>query len=348
MEQNTSYLDYRLPYSRFALIVVAVALVLMPLSGNGSVSAFPTEQQTPTPHPTDLVRLTDPVPDPKQEEVQWFAPTGHTLRGSFLAYWNKYGGLAQFGYPLTEELVERVVYRIEGVEAYTVQYFERARFEHHPENAGTEYEVLLGTLGREFRTPEPPVSALPLPARFFPETGHNLSGTFKSYWETHGGLFVHGYPITEAAEERNPIDSKTYLTQYFERSRFELHPENADTEYEVLLGHLGSQLAKSKGYFDGAYPKQGYAADLSWVAGNFRPVRGCMSRECYCTFDSGKWIEPVEPGNSDSKKLSTIDNYVYVTLFGYLAAPDDPAQKLGSICPWPRYVVTRWQMNKAP
>jgi hypothetical protein len=30
-----------------------------------------------------------------------------------------------------------------------VQYFERARFELHPENAGTPYEILLGHLGRE-------------------------------------------------------------------------------------------------------------------------------------------------------------------------------------------------------
>jgi erythromycin esterase len=31
---------------------------------------------------------------------------------------------------------------------YTVQYFERAVFEHHPENAGTPYEVLLSQLGK--------------------------------------------------------------------------------------------------------------------------------------------------------------------------------------------------------
>jgi hypothetical protein len=30
---------------------------------------------------------------------------------------------------------------------YTVQYFERAMFEWHPENVGTPYEVLLSRLG---------------------------------------------------------------------------------------------------------------------------------------------------------------------------------------------------------
>ncbi|MCS7050576.1 MAG: hypothetical protein NZL87_03080, partial [Thermomicrobium sp.] len=31
-----------------------------------------------------------------------------------------------------------------------MQYFERARFEYHPEHRGTPYEVLLGLLGREY------------------------------------------------------------------------------------------------------------------------------------------------------------------------------------------------------
>jgi hypothetical protein len=33
---------------------------------------------------------------------------------------------------------------------YTVQWFERARFEHHPEN-DPPYDVLLGLLGVEMR-----------------------------------------------------------------------------------------------------------------------------------------------------------------------------------------------------
>ncbi|MFN8540386.1 MAG: hypothetical protein U0232_23275 [Thermomicrobiales bacterium] len=49
-----------------------------------------------------------------------------------------------FGYPLTEEFTE--VNPADG-KSYTVQYFERARFEHHPEYGGTDYEVLLGTWG---------------------------------------------------------------------------------------------------------------------------------------------------------------------------------------------------------
>jgi N-acetylneuraminic acid mutarotase len=76
--------------------------------------------------------------------VSYFAETGHNLGGRFRDYWLANGGLAQFGYPITEERRET----LEDFNEYTVQYFERGRLEHHPENAGTPYEVLLGQFGR--------------------------------------------------------------------------------------------------------------------------------------------------------------------------------------------------------
>jgi hypothetical protein len=91
-------------------------------------------------------RPTAGVPNPNLPGVAYFSETQHTLRGIFSGYWERYGGLAQFGFPLTEEYSE--VSETDG-KTYTVQYFERARFEHHPENAGTPYEVLLGLLGSE-------------------------------------------------------------------------------------------------------------------------------------------------------------------------------------------------------
>ena len=65
------------------------------------------------------------------------------LGGGFLQYWQANGGLAQFGYPISEEFTET----LEDGQSYIVQYFERARFEHHPENAAP-YDVLLGQFGR--------------------------------------------------------------------------------------------------------------------------------------------------------------------------------------------------------
>lgn len=71
--------------------------------------------------------------------------TSKVIGGKFRDYWEKNGGLPQQGYPLTDEFQERSL--VDG-KVYTVQYFERAVFELHPENAGRPSEVLLSLLGR--------------------------------------------------------------------------------------------------------------------------------------------------------------------------------------------------------
>ena len=72
-----------------------------------------------------------------------FPQTGTTVCGKFLTYWDAHGGLAQQGYPITEAFQE--VSELDN-KSYTVQYFERAVFELHPENA-PPYDVLLAQLG---------------------------------------------------------------------------------------------------------------------------------------------------------------------------------------------------------
>ena len=59
-------------------------------------------------------------------------------------------------------------------------------------------------------------------------------------------LALFGMPLSEPVMETNPTDGKQYLTQHFERARFEFHPENAGTQYEVLLGLLGRELTGTK------------------------------------------------------------------------------------------------------
>jgi spore germination protein len=194
-----------------------------------------------------------PKPGPDTGFRRYFNETGHTLSGTFKRYWEQYGGLPVFGYPWTEEFVEESP--SEAGKSFTVQYFERNRFEYHPEFAGTRYEVLLGLLGRQLtagREDEVPFRRVENPNQpgvdFYPETGHTLRGKFKDYWYTNGGLWLFGYPISEQFEERNPDDGKTYVVQYFERNRFEYHPEKAGTKYEVLLGLLGNKLMRDKGW----------------------------------------------------------------------------------------------------
>ena len=72
-----------------------------------------------------------------------FRETGHNVAPDFFAFWGANGGLAQFGYPLTEEFTQT----LEDGKSYTVQYFERARFERHPENQPPS-TILLGQFGR--------------------------------------------------------------------------------------------------------------------------------------------------------------------------------------------------------
>ena len=88
------------------------------------------------------IRPADP-PAPPIPGQEYFTETGHNLGDGFLAYWQANGGLPQFGYPISEVFEER----LEDGKVYRVQYFERARFEHHPKNA-PPYDILLGQFGR--------------------------------------------------------------------------------------------------------------------------------------------------------------------------------------------------------
>ena len=164
-----------------------------------------------------------------------FPETGKCVNEPFLSYWNTHGQLPINGYPISDEFIEV----LEDGKPYKVQYFERVRMEHHPEYAGTPYEVLLGQFGRIIHPADPPVPPLP-GATYFPETGHNLSGGFLAYWQANGGLPQFGYPISEEFREQIE-DGNTYVVQYFERARFEYHPEN-QPPYDSLLGQFGRRI----------------------------------------------------------------------------------------------------------
>jgi hypothetical protein len=78
-----------------------------------------------------------------QGSCRSFTETGKQVCGRFLEYWTAKGGLAQQGFPLSNEFTE--ISKTDG-KPYVVQYFERAVFEKHPENAPPN-DVLLSLLG---------------------------------------------------------------------------------------------------------------------------------------------------------------------------------------------------------
>jgi len=183
--------------------------------------------------------LDPPVPLPGNGRTI-YPQTGKTVSGIFLDYWLEHGGLPQQGYPISE-----VIGEVSDLDrkTYTMQYFERAVFEYHPENK-PPYNVLLSQLGTfEYRKKYPNGAPNQKPSNdpnsiLFNQTGKRLGGKFLDYWRTHGGLPQQGYPISDEFTEVSPLDGKPYTVQYFERAVFELHPEN-QPPYDILLSHLG-------------------------------------------------------------------------------------------------------------
>jgi hypothetical protein len=182
-----------------------------------------------------------------QTDSTTFRETGKTVRGRFLAYWNKYGGLTQYGFPISDEMQEKS--DLDGV-SYTVQYFERAVFEYHPEER-PPYDVLLSLLGfllYEEKYPHGAPNQVPndtLGSVSFPQTGKRLGGKFLEYWKSHGEIIRQGYPISDELTERSDVDGRVYLVQYFERAVLEYHPEKKPP-YDILLSLLGASRYKQK------------------------------------------------------------------------------------------------------
>ena len=187
------------------------------------------------------------APAQTQADSRLFPETGKTVKGLFLAYWDGHGGLAQQGFPISDEMQEKS--DTDG-KTYTVQYFERAVFEAHPDNK-PPFNVLLSLLGNfRYKQQYPGGATAQKPntaqgSLLFPETGKRLGGIFLEYWQKNGGLAQQGYPISDEFQERSALDGKVYTVQYFERAVFEAHPDNK-SPFNVLLSQLGTFRYRDK------------------------------------------------------------------------------------------------------
>jgi glucose/arabinose dehydrogenase len=193
-----------------------------------------------------------PATGQAQTDQRCFVETRFCIAGRIRQFWEQNGGLRVFGLPLAPQQQEQ----IEG-QLLQVQWFERNRLELHPEQE-PPYDVLLGRIGADIlaqqsRDPSAfPRSEPQLGCRFFPQTQHNICGEILSAWRASGlefdgrrgsseaeSLALFGLPLSEPITET--IEGQAYLVQWFERARFELHPENRPP-FNVLLGLLGSEL----------------------------------------------------------------------------------------------------------
>lgn len=157
-----------------------------------------------------------PRVDDPQSGAAYFPETGHSLWGEFKGYWEKRGGLAAFGYPLSEVVDEG---------GRQVQYFERAKMEHHPEdmaaffrsmesyngfNLNSLFEVRLSDIGRQLAglrgvnmamVPQLPGAATWNPAIFARHIEVDLSRQWLTAYE--GELPVYSAPVATGRDGFN-------------------------------------------------------------------------------------------------------------------------------------------------
>lgn len=206
----------------------------------------------PIPTPTPPVGPTTP-PGPDQ---RCFEATGQCISGRIRQFWEENDGLRVFGYPITSQRQET----IEG-RTIQVQWFERNRIELHPENQ-RPLDVLLGRLGADRLVQQQrdwttfPKTTQQPGCQFFAETGHNICGNILTAWRASGleldgvagknqneNLSLFGLPLSDPQIET--IDGRQITVQWFERARFELHPENSPPN-DVLLGLLGAEVLQGE------------------------------------------------------------------------------------------------------
>jgi beta-lactamase class A len=170
----------------------------------------------------------------------YFPDTRQTVGHDFLKFWTTHGGLNVFGHPIGAEQLQNGV---------LTQQFERARFQWSADSsAGTagQAKVALADLGSEraeqLRLSWPRSTATDN-GQYFDQTGQSISGEFLDFWLNNGAAKVFGYPISPAQSMRSPADDKTYMTQWFQKARMEIHPDLPPGS-RVVLAALGNELTQ--------------------------------------------------------------------------------------------------------
>ena len=181
--------------NRFRRFVISVLLCTLLLTTQGTVYAQSTD-------------------------VQFFAETGHSIKGAFLQFYKsaKDPHLV-YGYPITEQMSSK--------DGKTVQYFQRARFE-----LTNTQTIQLSPLGKLTYQPKSPMTINnPNACQVYP-TGFPVCLTFLDFYKANGGPNQFGNPIS-------PFESSDGLiVQYFEGTRFEWRADRP-ADQRVVISDLG-------------------------------------------------------------------------------------------------------------
>ncbi len=160
-------------------------------------------------------------------DAKFFPETGHWVTGDFWTFYQDASVPALvYGYPVTEAFRDLRT-------GLTVQYFQRARFEAHPEGPDGQ-PVQLTLLGSLLY--EPVNSPLDINNKFtcrsYYQTGYDVCFAFLDFFDQYGGVTQFGYPISGFELHNGRI------VQWFERARLEWYPELPDGQ-KVKLASLG-------------------------------------------------------------------------------------------------------------
>ncbi len=161
-------------------------------------------------------------------DSEYFSQTGQWVSGAFLKFFRAHGGIDNFGYPRSGEMDE---------EGRTVQYFQRARLEYHPEDGGSVRLTPLGEwlLRRQQAPPVPPRPSTETSV-YFEKTGHTVSGGFLEKFRSGGGEAIYGPPISEEV----PAPEGGTL-QYFQMARMRFVPGQG-----VTLTLVGDEVLRER------------------------------------------------------------------------------------------------------
>ena len=180
------------------------------------------------------------------------------------------------------------------------------------------------------------------PIRYYPATGHNLSGQIKAFYDHNGGEAIFGLPITEVI-----LDGDSEL-QYFERARFELRRNTIaltvigrvviEGRTDAAFAWLNSSPAADRTFYPQSGHTLGGAFGIFWLTHGALPIFGYPISEEFVEggvlvqyFERARFAYDAERPDSPVKISALGRDYAQrMGVSPELLAPVSPIFKLGT------------------